>query len=176
MVASRAASLSFLTATTTSSSLPLILCLMSDTNNLVNVAGPEPPSTPPQIQPVQGLQATPSDNKGTTSRAQLGGHGASVPEHRMHRVIVAKMLRPIHELRGREFMKAWFDCVKCHHDLWINDIQQGGPSLYNLMYSRKDGAVCGVLDDWDLENITGKPNSYTYLEHTAICTGRSTVE
>ncbi|KAI0040365.1 hypothetical protein FA95DRAFT_885392 [Auriscalpium vulgare] len=85
------------------------------------------------------------------------------PNRRVPRAVAYQSLQPIRELRRPEFVKAWYDCVKCHYRVW-KDIQLRDPSLANVMYYKdSDGTVHGILNDWDLGNIAGE---HTYLERT----------
>ncbi|KAI0038738.1 hypothetical protein FA95DRAFT_1149834 [Auriscalpium vulgare] len=88
--------------------------------------------------------------------------------HRILRVIAFNMLQPIRELHGPEFVKAWFDCVKCHYHLWKEGYEHRDPSLSNLMYYKdSEGTVYGVLNDWDLGNIREDPrNNHAFMERT----------
>ncbi|KZT23026.1 hypothetical protein NEOLEDRAFT_579528 [Neolentinus lepideus HHB14362 ss-1] len=69
------------------------------------------------------------------------------------RVMLFRRLRPISELSGKEFMKAFRDCFLCHGVLWMNNIHHRDISENNLMYTRVNGVVVGVLNDFDLSII-----------------------
>ncbi|TFY79034.1 hypothetical protein EWM64_g4979 [Hericium alpestre] len=72
---------------------------------------------------------------------------------RVLRATVFRRLEPITNLTsGEEFMKAWFQCVKCHYALWQCGVEHTDPSIGNLMIDPlKDNK--GVLNDWDLATI-----------------------
>ncbi|KAH7891055.1 hypothetical protein F5I97DRAFT_1964440 [Phlebopus sp. FC_14] len=69
-------------------------------------------------------------------------------------VLVFRKLRPITELYGDEFLRAFWATVRCHLMLWQNGVYHRDVSPSNLMYYRdKDGNVVGVLNDFDLASL-----------------------
>ncbi|KAH7891061.1 hypothetical protein F5I97DRAFT_1827025 [Phlebopus sp. FC_14] len=69
-------------------------------------------------------------------------------------VLVFRKLRPITELYGDEFLRAFWATVRCHLVLWQNGVYHRDVSPSNLMYYRdKDGNVVGVLNDFDLASL-----------------------
>ncbi|KZT25737.1 hypothetical protein NEOLEDRAFT_1133265 [Neolentinus lepideus HHB14362 ss-1] len=69
------------------------------------------------------------------------------------RVLLFQKLEPIYKLSGKEFMKAFRDCFCCHGVLWMNNIHHRDISENNLMFTRVNGGVVGVLNDFDLSII-----------------------
>ncbi|KZT23021.1 hypothetical protein NEOLEDRAFT_579186 [Neolentinus lepideus HHB14362 ss-1] len=69
------------------------------------------------------------------------------------RILLFRRLRPISELSGKEFMKAFRDCFLCHGVLWMSNIYHRDISENNLMYTRVNKVVVGVLNDFDLSII-----------------------
>ncbi|EIW52879.1 uncharacterized protein TRAVEDRAFT_24263 [Trametes versicolor FP-101664 SS1] len=61
------------------------------------------------------------------------------------RLTTTEQLRPLHQLTGETFVRAWFQCVQAHHLNWLNGIHHKDLNLNNLIYRLEDGAVCGVL-------------------------------
>ncbi|KAH7881923.1 hypothetical protein F5I97DRAFT_1991515 [Phlebopus sp. FC_14] len=81
-------------------------------------------------------------------------------------VLVFRKLRPITELYGDEFLRAFWATVRCHLMLWQKGVYHRDVSPSNLMYYRdKDGNVVGVLNDFDLaslgDGITGTERTGT---------------
>jgi len=83
------------------------------------------------------------------------------------RLIVMNCLGPIYDLDGKQFWKAFWECVACmrftfcfwtftditpgHHRLWVNGINHGDISLNNLMYDTSaTNGPAGILNDFDL--------------------------
>ncbi|TFY83676.1 hypothetical protein EWM64_g323 [Hericium alpestre] len=80
---------------------------------------------------------------------------------RVLRATVFHRLEPIMNLKsGEEFMKAWFQCVRCHYALWQRGVEHTDPSVGNLMTDPLDNNK-GVLNDWDLAitRVNGKKKS-----------------
>ena len=100
----------------------------------------------------------------------------SVPEPtkggRVPYILVFRKLRPITELHGEEFFKAWRQCILCmlfveftrlsveimrvsgHLDLWNGGVLHRDVSPGNMMYYRtKNGTLMGVLNDYDLSSL-----------------------
>ncbi|KAH7891080.1 hypothetical protein F5I97DRAFT_128491 [Phlebopus sp. FC_14] len=64
-------------------------------------------------------------------------------------------LRPITELVGDEFLRAFWATVRCHLMLWQNDIYHRDVSPSNFMHYRDEvGNVVGVLNDFDLASTS----------------------
>ncbi|TFK51583.1 hypothetical protein OE88DRAFT_1564233 [Heliocybe sulcata] len=66
------------------------------------------------------------------------------------RVILFRRLHHIYELSGQEFLGAFIDCFRCHGVLWLNKVHHRDISEDNLMYTKVNGHVVGVLNDFDL--------------------------
>ncbi|KAF8877380.1 hypothetical protein BD779DRAFT_1448596 [Infundibulicybe gibba] len=67
---------------------------------------------------------------------------------RVLRLIVFCRLYPITNLVGAEFWDAFWDCFRCHLDLWRGGVRHCDISVSNLMY---DGiSKRGILNDFDL--------------------------
>lgn len=85
------------------------------------------------------------------------------------RVVVEKRLRPLSKLQGKEFLRAFLECVMCrlymsyshllrltsfhyntgHYAIWKHSsIHHSDPSLNNCMYDKQTKA--GIAIDWDL--------------------------
>ncbi|KAG8936494.1 hypothetical protein FRC03_008368, partial [Tulasnella sp. 419] len=79
-------------------------------------------------------------------------------ENRVLIISVFRKLRPITELEGDEFWRAFWDCVLCHGVLWKIGIRHRDISTANLMYYRYKGQVMGVLNDYDLSTLVGSDN------------------
>ncbi|KAH7891060.1 hypothetical protein F5I97DRAFT_2071501 [Phlebopus sp. FC_14] len=72
-------------------------------------------------------------------------------------VLVFRKLRPITELYGDEFLRAFWATVRCHLMLWQNGVYHRDVSPSNLMYYRdEDGNVVGVLNDFDLASTSDR--------------------
>ncbi|KAG8917850.1 hypothetical protein FRC02_002828 [Tulasnella sp. 418] len=82
------------------------------------------------------------------------GIAAKDIENRVLILFVFRQLKPITELEGDEFFRAWWDCVLCHRVLWKLGIRHRDISAANLMYYRHQGRVMGVLNDYDLSTLT----------------------
>jgi len=93
--------------------------------------------------------------------------GLRSPGMRTLRLIVMNRLRSIYDLDGRDFWKAFWECVTCmrflwcfrtftdiaqgHYRLWVNGIHHGDISLNNLMYDTSaTNGPAGILNDFDL--------------------------
>ncbi|TFY57703.1 hypothetical protein EVG20_g8436 [Dentipellis fragilis] len=101
---------------------------------------------------------------------------------RILRVPAVSRLYPITALVGREFVKAWLECVQCaflvrfsrtsftrqdspsvrsgNYALWERGVPHSSPSLDKLMVKRRmtaDGRTThsGVTSDWDLAHVEG---------------------
>ncbi|KAH7891044.1 hypothetical protein F5I97DRAFT_1947284 [Phlebopus sp. FC_14] len=83
-------------------------------------------------------------------------------------VLVFRKLRPITELIGDEFLRAFWATVRCHLMLWQNGVYHRDVSPSNLMYYRDEvGNVVGMLNDFDLastsDHTTGTERTGTVL-------------
>ncbi|TRM57879.1 hypothetical protein BD626DRAFT_411343 [Schizophyllum amplum] len=92
---------------------------------------------------------------------------SDVPMFRVLRALTTDHLKPLHELDGKDFIVAWFECQEVHYLNWLNKVQHKDPSLSNLMYRiRPDGSICAVLNDWDLAVDASSPQTHTGFEVT----------
>ncbi|KAH7920052.1 hypothetical protein BV22DRAFT_1074614 [Leucogyrophana mollusca] len=101
--------------------------------------------------------AGPRDNVqvGNPPNAKAASHTESVPGSRVLWIIVFRKLRPITELPEKEFLRAWWEIVLCHYELWKEGIHHRDISESNLMYYRNaQGVAVGVLNDYDLSSTT----------------------
>ncbi|KAF8875297.1 hypothetical protein BD779DRAFT_1563794 [Infundibulicybe gibba] len=67
---------------------------------------------------------------------------------RVLRLIVFRRLYPITNLVGAEFWEAFWDCFRCHLDLWRGGVRHCDISVSNLMYD--EISKRGILNDFDL--------------------------
>ncbi|KAG8923730.1 hypothetical protein FRC02_010961, partial [Tulasnella sp. 418] len=81
------------------------------------------------------------------------GIGADDISGRVLSLSVFRRLRPITELEGDDFLRAWWDCVLCHLALWKVGVRHRDISVGNLMYYKYEGRVMGVLIDFDLSSL-----------------------
>ncbi|KAH7891034.1 hypothetical protein F5I97DRAFT_1790852, partial [Phlebopus sp. FC_14] len=79
--------------------------------------------------------------------------GLNVNGSRVLYVIVFRKLEPITALTGDDFLRAWWDTVRCHFVLWTNGVRHRDVSPSNLMYRIVDGMIVGVLIDFDLASL-----------------------
>jgi len=77
---------------------------------------------------------------------------------RVFYIIVFRKLRPITELSGQEFLRAWWHAVLCHRVLWKYGVRHRDISASNLMYYKtSNGLIIGVLNDYDLSSVRDTP-------------------
>jgi len=77
---------------------------------------------------------------------------------RVFYIIVFRKLRPITELSGQEFLRAWWHAVLCHRVLWKYGVRHRDISASNLMYYKtSNGLIVGVLNDYDLSSVRDTP-------------------
>ncbi|KAH7891046.1 hypothetical protein F5I97DRAFT_124292 [Phlebopus sp. FC_14] len=81
--------------------------------------------------------------------------GLNVNGFRVLYVIVFRKLEPITALTGDDFLRAWWDTVRCHFVLWTNGVRHRDVSPSNLMYRIVNGKIVGVLNDFDLASLGG---------------------
>ncbi|GJJ09936.1 hypothetical protein Clacol_004160 [Clathrus columnatus] len=86
-------------------------------------------------------------------RTLLGFHRTDCDCSRILHCAVFEKLRPLTELKGLEFWKAYWDIVTTHHTLWEKGIEHRDISVSNLMYRIKDNVPKGVLNDFDLSRL-----------------------
>jgi hypothetical protein len=105
-------------------------------------------------------------------RTELGIPQTAIHAPRVLRVLFLERLRPITELQGQNFIKAWLQCVRSkpgfilllisvrfpstttgHYQLWQNGVCHRDLSPPNLMFREVHGQNFGVLNDWDLSVI-----------------------
>ncbi|KAH7891059.1 hypothetical protein F5I97DRAFT_1827023 [Phlebopus sp. FC_14] len=79
--------------------------------------------------------------------------GLNVNGSRVLYVIVFRKLEPITALTGDDFLRAWWDTVRCHFVLWTNGVRHRDVSPSNLMYRIVNGKIVGVLNDFDLASL-----------------------
>ncbi|KAH7891062.1 hypothetical protein F5I97DRAFT_1964446 [Phlebopus sp. FC_14] len=79
--------------------------------------------------------------------------GLNVNGFRVLYVIVFRKLEPITALTGDDFLRAWWDTVRCHFVLWTNGVRHRDVSPSNLMYRIVNGKIVGVLNDFDLASL-----------------------
>ncbi|KAH7891074.1 hypothetical protein F5I97DRAFT_1799223, partial [Phlebopus sp. FC_14] len=79
--------------------------------------------------------------------------GLNVNGSRVLYVIVFRKLESITALTGDDFLRAWWDTVRCHFVLWTNGVRHRDVSPSNLMYRIVDGMIVGVLNDFDLASL-----------------------
>ncbi|KAH7891032.1 hypothetical protein F5I97DRAFT_122476 [Phlebopus sp. FC_14] len=79
--------------------------------------------------------------------------GLNVNGSRVLYVIIFRKLEPITALTGVEFLRAWWDTVRCHFVLWTNGVRHRDVSPSNLMYRIVNGMIVGVLNDFDLASL-----------------------
>ncbi|KAH7888350.1 hypothetical protein F5I97DRAFT_684837 [Phlebopus sp. FC_14] len=93
-----------------------------------------------------------------TSTGEIRGRlGLDSSGERTLYVLVFRKLRPITELYGDEFLRAFWVTVRCHLVLWQNGVYHRDVSPSNLMYYRDDvGNVVGVLNDFDLASTSDR--------------------
>ncbi|KAH9855847.1 hypothetical protein C2E23DRAFT_882621 [Lenzites betulinus] len=78
-----------------------------------------------------------------------------------------RRLEPIHALVGEDFIRAWLECARAHHLIWLKDIHHRDLSLKNLMFYRDgDNRPRGVVNDWDLACDVQGLQTHTGLELT----------
>jgi serine/threonine protein kinase len=77
-------------------------------------------------------------------------------------VIVFEVLKPIYEAPTiTEFWDAYLDIFQALNFLWEKGIEHCDVSVENLMFRKEDGgAICGVLNDWDLSRIKTADEEY----------------
>ncbi|KAG2048642.1 hypothetical protein BDR06DRAFT_1024315 [Suillus hirtellus] len=68
-------------------------------------------------------------------------------------IIVFRKLVPITTLSGEEFLRAWWEVVKCHRALWKRGVHHRDVSPSNLMGYRLRGRFMSVLNDFDLSSL-----------------------
>ncbi|GJJ09875.1 hypothetical protein Clacol_004099 [Clathrus columnatus] len=87
-------------------------------------------------------------------RTLLGLHRTDRDCSRILHCAVFEKLRPLTDLKGLEFWKAYWDIVTIHHTLWEKGIEHCDISVSNLMYRIKDKVPKGVLNDFDLSRLS----------------------
>ncbi|KAJ7649793.1 hypothetical protein FB45DRAFT_3290 [Roridomyces roridus] len=76
------------------------------------------------------------------------------------RVVVQESLEPLETLMADELAKAFKDIFECYR--WLVEVARilhRDISVKNLMYRRKDGQICGVLNDFDLSHFMDDESS-----------------
>ncbi|KAH9855852.1 hypothetical protein C2E23DRAFT_554052 [Lenzites betulinus] len=80
-----------------------------------------------------------------------------------------RRLEPIHALVGEDFIRAWLECARAHHLIWLKGIRvhHRDLNLKNLMFYRDgDNRPRGVVNDWDFACDTQDLQTHTGLELT----------
>ncbi|KAL1943780.1 hypothetical protein VTO73DRAFT_4225 [Trametes versicolor] len=78
-------------------------------------------------------------------------------------------VQPLHRLTGEAFVRAWMQCVQARYLNWLNGVHHKDLSLNSLTYRVQDGAVCGVLNDWDLTVDTPTPQTLPFMAVDLLC-------
>ncbi|KAF8877422.1 hypothetical protein BD779DRAFT_1557532 [Infundibulicybe gibba] len=77
--------------------------------------------------------------------------GLETEGERVPRMVVFRRLYPITDLVGEEFLKAFWECFRCHLHLWKGGIRHSDISSSNLMYNT--ATKRGILNDFDLAQL-----------------------
>ncbi|KAK0474731.1 hypothetical protein EDD18DRAFT_1298695 [Armillaria luteobubalina] len=97
-------------------------------------------------------------------KAEYAEEKTFIYEERLLRITVSECLFPLDSLTDvKEFGQIFLDILQCHR--WLFDhpkILHRDISMTNVMYRRRKGQVCGVLNDFDLSSF------YPLLESSSL--------